>query len=185
MFKIDKVEKIEITCHVVFPQLGGTDIMNKLDTLGEIIMGIEQKVTELEDALAATLASVESAKAAVAAEGAQVKARLDELIAQIGGITPGSSITEAKLDELLVTAKAIRTSADSLTTAIDGIYVPDGVITPPVPGATTTDINGNIIDTATGNMVSADGAVRYLAGTFTKEPAGDHRDTAGNIIYPV
>lgn len=183
MFKID-IAKFEINCHVFFPRLGGTDIMDKLDTLGETIMGIEQKVTELQEGLAATLASVESAKTAVAAEGAQVKARMDELIAQIGGITPGSSITEAKLDEMLATAKAIRTSADSLTTAIDGIYVPDGVITPPVPGATTPDVNGNLI-ASNGDMVKADGTVRYVAGTFTKEPAGDHRDAAGNIIYPV
>lgn len=180
MFKID-IAKFEINCHVIFPRLGETDIMDKLGELGEKIM---DKLTELEDSMNATLVSIESAKEAVVAEGVQVKTRIDDLIKQLGGITPGGTITEAKIAELLVTANSIRASADGLTTAIEGIYVPDGVVTPPVPGATTTDINGNII-ASNGDIVNADGTVRYVAGTFTKEPAGDHRDTAGNIIYPV
>lgn len=182
MFKID-IAKFEVNCHVFFPRLGGTDIMDKLETLGETIMGIEQKVIELEAELAATLASVESAKTAVAAEAAQVKARLDELIAQIGGITPGSSITEAKLDEILVKAKAIRASADGLTTAIDGIYVPGGVINPPVPGTLATDLDGNFI-AVNGDIVKADGTVRYAVGSFTTDPAGHHLDMVGNTITP-
>lgn len=181
MFKIDKVEKVEITCHVVFPQLGGTDIMNRLGELGEKIM---DKLTELEDSMNATLVSIESAKAAVVAEGVQVKTRIDGLIEQLRGITPGGTITEAKIAELLVTANSIRASADGLTTAIEGIYVPDGVITPPVPGATSIDIDGNII-ASNNDIVNADGTVRYAVNTYTTDPAGHHLDQAGNIIYPV
>lgn len=159
MFKID-IAKFEINCHVFFPRLGGTDIMDKLDTLIEKGASIMTTVAEIN--------------AAIEAEKMEVKARLDGLIAEVQALKDaagtGVAVTEADLAGIL--------------DGIKGIFTPGGVLTPPVPGATTTDINGNII-ASNGDIVNADGTVRYVAGTFTKDPAGDHRDAAGNIIYPV
>ena len=172
MIKID-IQRAEIT--LVFNQLDEVSITNKLTQLGENIM---EKVAELEASLAATAASIDGVKIAVSAEAAEVKARIDDLIAQISGITPGAVMTEAKLDAILATAKTVQTSAEGLTKAIEGIYVPG--VTPP---ALATDLDGNFI-AMNGDIVKADGTVRYAVVDYTTDAAGHHFDMLGNLITP-
>ena len=144
-------------------------------------MTMAEKVAELEASLAATAASIEAGKVAAAAEAAEVKTRIDELIAQIGGVTPGDVITSATLDNILVAAKALQTSAASLTKNVEDIFTPTAP-TPP-PSTLATDLDGNMI-ALNGDIVASDGTVRYAVGNFTTSPEGHHFDMVGNLILP-
>lgn len=175
MIKID-IQRVGIT--FVFNQLDEVSITNKLTQLGENIMSMADKVTELEASLAATAASIEAGKVATVAESVQIKARIDALIEQIGGVTPGDVMTSAKLDEILAAAKAVEASAAGFVKNVEDIFVP--AVTPPT---LATDLDGNFI-AMNGDIVKADGTVRYAVVDYTTDAAGHHFDMLGNLITP-
>ena len=174
------IGKAEIT--FVFNQLDEESITNKLtnliEQLGVNIMSMADKVTELEASLAATAASIEGVKVVVAAEALEVKTRIDELVALVGGITPGTVMTEAKLDELLATAKTLEASAAGFVKSVEDIFVP--AVT---PTTFATDLDGNFI-AMNGDIVKADGTVRYAVVDYTTDASGHHLDMLGNPITP-
>lgn len=174
------IGKAEIT--FVFNQLDEESITNKLtnliEQLGVNIMSMADKVAELEASLVATATAIEGLKVVVSAEALEVNTRIAELVALVGGITPGTVMTEAKLDEILATAKTLQTSAEGLTKAVEAIYVP--AVTPP---ALATDLDGNFI-AMNGDIVKADGTVRYAVVDYTTDAAGHHFDMLGNLITP-
>lgn len=180
-----KISNVEI--NLVFPQLGEVSGVDKLihliEHLGVHIMTMAEKVAELEASLAATAASIEAGKVAAATEAAEVKTRIDELIAQIGGVTPGDVITSATLDNILVAARALQTSAASLTKNVEDIFTPSGPLSPPTPSTLATDYYGNMI-ALNGDIVAPDGTIRYAVGNFTTSPEGNHFDMVGNLILP-
>lgn len=154
------IEKIEIRCTVNLPQSGEADIVEELGILGEQIM-----------------ATVQQVKAAVIAEAAEVKSRIDDLEAQVqalkDGVGNGVVVTEAELDEILVAVQSIFTPAP-----------PPGTGTDTGTDTSSSDINGNIFD-ANGNMVDAAGNLRYALGTFTRgDSVTASTDSAGNVILP-